>query len=249
MFIPFDPGESDLSLRLIPPGRAENGRFFLLGTDYLGRDIFMRIIYGGRISIAIGISATVLSLILGTSLGLISGTYGKFVDTVIMRLADIQLSFPFILLAIVAAAILKPSVTSIIIILAFSGWVRFCRLVRSEVLVLREREFVQAAKVVGVPGPLLLIRHILPNVTSSLIVQATLEMSRMIVMEATLGFLGLGIPPPTPTWGGMLSDGRAYLTVAWWVAVFPGLTIFLLVLCINLFGDWLRDFFDPRLQK
>ncbi len=246
---PYSPNSDSLALRLRAPGYVdEEGNAYLLGTDYLGRDILTRILYGGRISISVGFAATALSMLIGTFLGLISGLFGKGVDTVIMRLADIQLSFPFILLAVVAAALLKPSMSSIIFILALSGWVRFTRLVRSEVLVLREKEFVQAAKAIGVPTWLTIIRYLLPNVASSIIIMATLEMSRMIIMEATLGFLGLGIPAPTPTWGGMLSDGRSYFTSAWWVSVFPGLAIFFLVFGINLVGDWFRDYLDPKLD-
>lgn len=245
----FNPNSDSLELRLRPPGYVdEKGNTYILGTDYLGRDILTRILYGGRVSIVVGFAATILSMFIGTFFGLISGLFGKGLDTVIMRLADIQLSFPFILLAVVAAALLKPSVVSIVFILALSGWVRFTRLVRSEVLVLREKEFVQAARAVGVPTWLIIIRYLLPNVASSIIIMATLEMSRMIIMEATLGFLGLGIPAPTPTWGGMLSDGRSYFTSAWWVSVFPGLAIFFLVFGINLVGDWFRDYLDPKLD-
>lgn len=244
----YDPNSDRLESRLRPPGYIDKeGNVYLLGTDYLGRDILTRILYGGRLSIIISFTATVFSMLLGTFLGLISGLFGKYIDTVIMRLADVQLSFPFILLAVVAVSLLKPSLTSIIFVLTLSGWVRFTRLVRSEVMVLREKEFVQSGRAVGVPTWLIITRYLLPNVSSSIIVMATLEMSRMIIMEATLGFLGLGIPAPTATWGGMISDGRSYFSTAWWISVFPGFAIFFLVFGINLMGDWFRDYLDPKL--
>lgn len=245
---PYPPDGDELSLSLLPPGTVKDGNLYIMGTDYLGRDILTRIIYGGRISILVGICATIISLAIGVILGLVSGLYGRWLDSLIMRVADVQLSFPFILLAVVAAALLEPNIGNIIIILALSGWVRFTRLVRGEVLVLREREFVQAARAVGTSNWRIILRHLLPNCTSSIIVMATLELSRMVIMEATLGFLGLGIPAPTPTWGGMLSDGRTYFTTEWWLSVFPGLSIFFLVFGVNLVGDWLRDFFDPKLD-
>ena len=245
---PYPPDGDELSLSLLPPGTVKDGNLYIMGTDYLGRDILTRIIYGGRISILVGICATIISLAIGVILGLVSGLYGRWLDSLIMRVADVQLSFPFILLAVVAAALLEPNIGNIIIILALSGWVRFTRLVRGEVLVLREREFVQAARAVGASNWRIILRHLLPNCTSSIIVMATLELSRMVIMEATLGFLGLGIPAPTPTWGGMLSDGRTYFTTEWWLSVFPGLSIFFLVFGVNLVGDWLRDFFDPKLD-
>jgi len=211
-----DPNSDRLESCLRPPGYIDKeGNVYLLGTDYLGRDILTRILYGGRLSIIISFTATVFSMLLGTFLGLISGLFGKYIDTVIMRLADVQLSFPFILLAVVAVALMKPSLTSIIFVLTLSGWVRFTRLVRSEVMVLREKEFVQSGRAVGVQTWLIITRYLLPNVSSSIIVVATLEMSRMIIMEASLGFLGLGIPAPTATWGGMMSDGRSYFSTAW----------------------------------
>jgi len=247
---PHDPILSDLEKRLLPPiGQAGADPGYLLGTDYLGRDIVSRLIYGARISLVVSISAVVFSAILGTIIGLISGFYGGMIDSIFMRLADVQLAFPFILLAIAIIAVLGPSLQNIIIVMAITGWVIYARVVRAEILSLREKEFVIATRALGGSNGRIIFHHLLPNVIPQCIVIITLEMARMIIMEAALSFLGLGIQPPTPTWGGMLADGRVYLATSWWLATFPGLVIMLVVLGINLLGNWFRDVLDPRLTQ
>ena len=245
----FDPLEQDISQRLREPGWQDGqGRVHPLGTDHLGRDIFARIVYGSRIALLVGLSAVVVSGVLGMAIGLVAGYFGGRVDDFLMRLADIQLAFPFILLAIAVIGVLGPSLRNIIIVIGVSSWVVYARVVRGEVLSIREREFVQAAVALGSRDGRILARHILPNAFTPWLVVATLDMARVIVIESALSFLGLGVQPPTPTWGGMLADGRVYLSTAWWLATFPGLAILITVLGINLFGDGLRDTLDPRLQ-
>src|SRR5215467_7954113 len=245
----FDPLEQDISQRLREPGWQDGqGRVHPLGTDHLGRDILARIVYGSRIALLVGFSAVVVSGVLGMAIGLVAGYFGGRVDDFLMRLADIQLAFPFILLAIAVIGVLGPSLRNIIIVIGVSSWVVYARVVRGEVLSIREREFVQAAVALGSRDAKILVRHVLPNAFTPWLVVATLDMARVIVTESALSFLGLGIQPPTPTWGGMLADGRVYITTAWWLATFPGLAILVTVLGINLFGDGLRDTLDPRLK-
>ena len=247
---PFDPIEQDLGdLRLKAPGfRDSAGRLHPLGTDHLGRDLLARVIYGARPALLVGFAAVAISGLLGMATGLISGYFGGRIDDVLMRLADIQLAFPFILLAIAVIGVLGPSLQTIIIVIGVSSWVVYARIVRGAVLTLREREFVQAALALGGGDGRVVLRHILPNVLTPWLVVATLDMARVIVIESALSFLGLGVQPPTPTWGGMLADGRVYISTAWWLATFPGLAILITVLGINLFGDGLRDTLDPRLK-
>ncbi len=240
---PYSPVDQDISQRLKPPSRLHP-----LGTDQLGRDILSRIIYGSRISLIVGFSAVFISGIIGITLGMVSGFYGGKVDAVIMRLADIQLSLPFILLAIAIMAVLGPGLRNIILVLGITGWVIYARIVRGETLQTKNVDFVQAAVSLGNRDIRILFKHILPNVLASAIIVATLEMARMIIMEAALSFLGLGIQPPTPSWGSMVADGRDYITNAWWLITFPGLAIMITVLGINLFGDWLRGSLDPKLK-
>jgi len=247
---PHDPIAQDVEKRLIPPMWQEGADpQYLLGTDHLGRDIVSRLIYGARISIVVSVSAVALSAILGTLIGLFSGFYGGKVDSFFMRIADVQLAFPFILLAIAIIAVLGPSLENIIIVMGITGWVIYARVVRAEVLSLREKEFIMSVRALGGSNGRIIFKHLLPNVIPPIIVIITLEMARMIIMEAALSFLGLGIQPPTPTWGGMLADGRVYLATSWWLATFPGLVIMLVVLGINLLGNWLRDMLDPRLTQ
>jgi len=247
---PHDPILQDVEKRLIPPvGQEGADPNYLLGTDHLGRDIVSRLIYGARISIVVSVSAVALSAVLGTLIGLFSGFYGGKVDNIFMRLADVQLAFPFILLAIAIIAVLGPDLQNIIITMAITGWVIYARVVRAEVLSLREKEFITSVRALGGSNGRIIFRHLFPNVIPPIIVIVTLEMARMIIMEAALSFLGLGIQPPTPTWGGMLADGRVYLVTSWWLATFPGLVIMLVVLGINLLGNWLRDMLDPRLTQ
>ena len=244
----WDPIEQDIPSRLQAPGSVHaSGRVHLLGTDHLGRDLLARIVFGARPALLVGFAAVAISGLLGLVLGLVSGYFGGRVDDVFMRLADIQLAFPFILLAIAVIGVLGPSLPVIIVVIGVSSWVVYARVVRSEVLSIREREFVQAARALGVRDVRILLRHVLPNALTPWLVVATLDMARVIVIESALSFLGLGVQPPTPTWGGMLADGRVYISTAWWLATFPGLAILLTVLGINLFGDGLRDTLDPRL--
>jgi len=246
---PVDPTAQEVTHRLKAPGwTTPDGRVSLLGTDHLGRDILSRLIFGARISLIIGVSAVALAGTLGTLLGLVAGYQGGRVDDFVMRLTDTMLAMPFILLALAVIAVLGPSLRNIIFVLGITSWVSYARVVRAEVLTLRTREFVLAAQALGGGGRRIVFRHLLPNVLTPVIVIATLEVARMIILESALSFLGLGVQPPTPTWGGMLADGRAYLSTAWWQATFPGLSIMLTVLGINLLGDWLRDVLDPRLQ-
>jgi peptide/nickel transport system permease protein len=247
---PHDPILQDVEKRLIPPMWQEGADpNYFLGTDHLGRDIVSRLIYGARISIVVSVSAVALSAVLGTLIGLFSGFYGGKVDSFFMRIADVQLAFPFILLAIAIIAVLGPDLQNIIITMGITGWVIYARVVRAEVLSLREKEFITSVKALGGSNGRIIFRHLFPNVVPPIIVIITLEMARMIIMEAALSFLGLGIQPPTPTWGGMLADGRVYLATSWWLATFPGLVIMLVVLGINLLGNWLRDMLDPRLTQ
>jgi peptide/nickel transport system permease protein len=246
---PFDPLEQDIGQRLREPGWQDaQGRVHPLGTDHLGRDILSRIVFGSRIALVVGLAAVLISGVLGMLIGLLAGYFGGRVDDFLMRLADIQLAFPFILLAIAVIGVLGPSLRNIIIVIGVSSWVVYARVVRGEVLSIREREYVQAAIALGSQHWRVLRQHVLPNTLTPWLVVATLDMARVIVIESALSFLGLGVQPPTPTWGGMLADGRVYLSTAWWLATFPGLAILITVLGINLFGDGLRDTLDPRLK-
>ncbi len=246
---PFDPLEQDIGQRLQEPGWQDaQGRVHPLGTDHLGRDILSRIIFGSRIALLVGLAAVLISGVLGMIIGLVAGYFGGRMDDFLMRLADVQLAFPFILLAIAVIGVLGPSLRNIIIVIGVSSWVVYARVVRGEVLSIREREYVHAAVALGSRHWRVLVTHVLPNTFTPWLVVATLDMARVIVIESALSFLGLGVQPPTPTWGGMLADGRVYLSTAWWLATFPGLAILITVLGINLFGDGLRDTLDPRLK-
>jgi len=246
---PFDPLAQDIGQRLKEPGWQDaQGRIHPLGTDHLGRDILSRIIHGSRIALSVGLAAVAISGVLGMAIGLVAGYFGGRVDDFFMRLADIQLAFPFILLAIAVIGVLGPSLRNIIIVIGVSSWVVYARVVRGEVLSIREREFVQAAVALGSRDWRILARHVLPNAFTPWLVVATLDMARVILLESALCFLGVGVQPPTPTWGGMLADGRVYLSTALWLATFPGLAILVTVLGINLLGDGLRDTLDPRLK-
>ncbi|MFI5266319.1 MAG: ABC transporter permease [Chloroflexota bacterium] len=239
---PHDPLAQDLSLGLRPPLSAA----FPLGSDSLGRDLLSRILFGARVSLAIGVSAVLVQGSLGTLLGLLAGYIGGTADMAIMRLADLQLSIPPLILAIGVMAVVGPSVANLILILGVAGWPYYARLVRSEVLSLRQREFIEAARCIGCRDSGILLRHVLPNVAASLIVLATFFVPLMIIQEAVLSFVGLGVPPSVPSWGSMVADGRDFLSTAWWIATLPGLAIFATVVGINLVGDWLRDVLDPR---
>ena len=246
---PWDPARQMLLKRLRPPMWEARGlREHPLGTDHLGRDILSRILYGGRISLGVGLSAVTLSCLIGVTLGLLAGFHGGRADAFIMRVVDVFLAIPYILLAMGVVFALGPSLLNVILVMAMTRWVQFARIVRADVLSIREREFVSGARARGNRSTRLLLRHVLPNALTPIIVVSTLELAFMIIYESALSFLGLGVQPPTPTWGWMLSDGRNYVATAWWLATFPGLAIMLTVLAVNLLGDWLRDTLDPRLM-
>jgi peptide/nickel transport system permease protein len=246
---PWDPARQMLLKRLRPPMWEARGlREHPLGTDHLGRDILSRILYGGRISLGVGLSAVTLSCLVGVTLGLLAGFHGGRTDALIMRVVDVFLAIPYILLAMGVVFALGASLLNVILVMALTRWVQFARIVRADVLSIREREFVSGARARGNRSMRLLLRHVLPNALTPIIVVATLELAFMIIYESALSFLGLGVQPPTPTWGWMLSDGRNYVATAWWLATFPGLAIMLTVLAVNLLGDWLRDTLDPRLK-
>lgn len=246
---PFEPAKQDPSAILKPPSWLEDGdKAYFLGTDNLGRDILSRIIYGSQISLLVGICSVVLAGIIGLVIGLISGYYGGIIDAVFMRLADAFLAIPSILFSLVVLVVIGPGVVTLVIALGVTHWVVYARLVRGEVLSIKERDYVRAARSIGVKNINIIIRHILPNVFSSFIVVSALTVASTIISEASLSFLGLGIQPPTVSWGVMLSDGRNYLATNWWIATFPGIAITITVLGIIFLGDWLRDVLDPRSQ-
>jgi peptide/nickel transport system permease protein len=221
----------------------------LLGTDRLGRDLLSRMIVGARNSLAVAITAIGFAAAVGTSLGLVSGYFGRWVDALIMRCVDIMLSFPAILVALVFVVTVGASFWMVVSILALLLWAHFARLVRGEVLSWKERDFVALAKVAGASPLRILAQHMFPNIFNSVVVLSTLQVGWAIVVESALSFLGAGIPPPTPTWGNLVAEGRDVLDSAWWISVFPGLAIMLVVLSFNLFGDWLRDVLDPKLRQ
>jgi peptide/nickel transport system permease protein len=246
---PQDPLRQTLRGRLgAPTLHAADGKAHMLGTDHLGRDVLSRVIWGARVSLTVGFAAVLVGGVLGATLGILAGYRGGFTDSVIMTIADAQLAFPFILLAIGIIAVLGPSFPTLVVVIGLSGWVAYARVLRSQVLVLRSREFVDAIHALGGSVVRVILRHILPNVLSSLVVVATLELARAIVLEATLSFLGLGIQPPTPSWGVMVQEGREYLDSAWWISTFPGLILMLTSLAVSRTGDWLRDLLDPTLR-
>ncbi|MGH7264110.1 MAG: ABC transporter permease, partial [Candidatus Rokuibacteriota bacterium] len=243
---PHDPYAQNVAERLKPPVWLLGGEWaHPLGTDPLGRDLLSRIVYGSRISVSAGALAVALSGSIGVFLGLVAGYFGGRTDTAISNLVEVMMAFPFLLLALAAIAILGPGFGNIVLVLGVTGWPIYTRVVRAETLNLREREFVVSARALG-PAPVRVIwRHILPNLGSTIIVMASLEVARMIILESFLSFLGLGIPPEVPSWGAMLGEGRVYVLTRWWLATFPGLAIFATTLGINLLGDGLRDFLDP----
>jgi len=241
---PHDPLRSDFSAGLKPPGTPDH----LFGTDQLGRDLFSRVLYGARVALFIGLCTVLLTALVGGLLGLVAGFFGGWPGTVLMRIVDVQLSFPFILLALTINAIVGLGLRNIIISLSAAGWVVYARVVRGEVLSVKQRDYVQAAAALGVGRARILFVHVLPNVAPSIIVVASLQFSQFIVAEAAISFLGFGVQPPTPAWGSMLSESRDFLYVAWWLAAFPGAALALTALGINLLGDWLRDVLDPKLR-
>jgi len=240
---PYDPAAQNLSLRLQPPSRGHP-----LGTDQFGRDMLTRLIYGARFSLGIALAVTVIRVVVGTAVGLIAGYAGGWTDEVLMRIVDIQLAFPGLVLALVVAGILGPSLRNVLIALAVVGWATYARVVRGSVLSVKEREYVDAARLAGTPRRRLFGRHLLPNIINPVIVIATLNLGTVVLSTAGLSFIGLGAQPPTPEWGTMLAGGREYLRQAWWIVNAPGIAIALTVLGFNLLGDGLRDLLDPRQQ-
>ena len=248
---PHDPLDNNLRARNTPPvWHAEGGTWtYLIGADTIGRDLLSRLFHGARVSLMVMAIALITGTIIGTAIGLIAGYFGGVLDEVLMRLVDIFLGLPFVLVAMVLAVVLGQSLSTMIIVLAVLTWAGYVRNVRGEVLSLRERDYVALARVAGASLPRILVMHILPGVINTVLVIATLRSGQLILAESFLSFLGAGIPPPTPTWGAMIADGRNYLRDAWWISFFPGLAIFLTVMSLNFLGDWLRDKLDPRLRQ
>ena len=251
LLAPFDPNRQNLMLRLADPmSVGPDGGVFLLGSDALGRDVFSRLLYGARVSLTVGFAAIAVGGSIGITAGLLSGYFGGWLDDAIMRLGDIQLAFPFILLAIMFLVVLGSGVWNLILVLGIGQWVTYARIVRADTLSLREKEFVEAARAMGDSTLSIIFRTILPNILAPLTVIASFNVASVILSEAALSFLGLGVPPDVPTWGSMLAESRDTLVAnKWWLAIFPGLAIMLTVLSFNILGDWLRDFLDPRLRE
>ena len=244
---PHDPTHQDLAQTLKPPAwHAEGSLAHLLGTSALGQDVLSGLMAGARVSLLVAVCAVGLSGLFGVIVGLVAGYVGGWIDAVLMRLADIQVSIPFILLAIALIGALGPSLTNVIFVIAITNWVAYAKLVRTETARLRQRDFVRFARVSGTPWPAVFTRHLLPNVMNSIVVLVTLDIGKVIVFESGLSFLGLGVQPPTPSWGTMLADGRKYINIAYWTSLFPGIAIFLVVLCVNYAGNWLRVRTDPK---
>ena len=254
IFAPFiaprDPNTGKLTERLSPPFWMKGGSArHLLGTDSLGRDILSRVIYGSRISILIGIVVVSVASIMGVLIGLVSGYFGGKIDAIIQRIVDTLLAFPYLIFALAIMSVLGPGLKNIVLALVYKEWVTPCRVIRGDTLVAKEENYVEAARAMGASNRHILIRSLLPNVMASVIVVASLRIGWVVLMEASLSFLGLGVQPPTATWGGMVAGGRDYIFQAWWITTFPGIAIFLLVMGVNLMGEGLRDAFDPKLTR
>ncbi len=247
LIAPYDPGDSQLLHRLESPTlSAGDEATFLLGTDHLGRDMLSRLIYGSRIALMVGLGGVALSALVGISVGLIAGYFGGWYDTFSMRVVDMLVSIPNVLLYLTILGVFGPSLTLLILVVGLINWTTFARVVRGEVLAIKQREFIEAARASGQRSFPTLLKHVLPNILAPIVVIATLDVAAVIILEASLSFLGLGVQPPTVTWGRMLADGRNYVATAWWVATFPGVFITLLCLSLIFLGDWLRDVLDPR---
>jgi ABC-type dipeptide/oligopeptide/nickel transport system permease subunit len=249
LFAPHSPVDVDIRHRLAPPVWMEGGSpDHVLGTDQVGRDLLSRMIYGGRVSLLVGVAAVLVSSTIGVLLGLAAGYFGPRVDWTIMTMVNVMLTFPFVLLALAVIAVLGPSLPNMIIVLGVADWPLYARVIRVETLALRKRDFVTAGRALGMSHLRLVFRQILPNLVSVIIVIATLQVARVIILESFLSFLGLGVQPPTPAWGNMLGEGRVYMLNSWWIAAFPGAAIFVTTLVINLMGNALRDWLDPHMR-
>ena len=246
---PYDPVKGDLRGRSKPPIGFGGTTEHIFGTDNQGRDIFSRIIHGARVSMSFAAITMLLSVALGAVIGAVSGYFGGNIDETLMRLVDLQNALPFILAALVAVGVFGASFTTLLIIIAIFSWGTTARQIRGEILQLKQMDYVSLARIAGASSPRIIFKHLLPGVTNTLIVVATLGTGQIILTEATLSFLGVGIPPPKPAWGSMISFGRNYIDSAWWIAVIPGVAIALVVVSLNFLGDWLRDYFDPRLRQ
>jgi peptide/nickel transport system permease protein len=250
LIAPHDPIKVTMTDRLLPPAFVEGGKAdYLLGTDNLGRDIFSRIIYGARISLSVSLLVIAITAGAGTAIGILSGFSGGRLDSLLMRITDVSLSFPPILIAILLSVSMGPGFLTVVLALSILGWAGYARLIRGEALRLRETDFVGQARIIGASPMRIMLRHIFPNVINPLIILMTLSVGMVILTESALSFLGAGIPPPTPSWGAMVNDGRTYVDTAWWISTFPGIAIGLVVLSGNFLGDWLRDKLDPRLRQ
>lgn len=246
---PHDPNEKEPALRLKPPAWMEGGEEgYLLGTDVLGRDQLSRIVWGARISISVALAAVTVAGVIGVTIGMSTGYFGGLIDLVLMRITDSFIAIPSLLMTMLVVGVLGPGLVPLVLVLGGTRWIEYSRVIRGETMALRQREFVQAAQALGQRNTQILLKHIFPNVRASLIVLATLNVANVILAEAGLSFLGLGVPATVPTWGRMLAEGREYIASAWWLATFPGVSISLTVLAIMLVGDWLRDILDPRLK-
>jgi peptide/nickel transport system permease protein len=247
--LPQSPYAADLTRALMPPFWRDGSSLFMLGTDQFGRDVLSRVIYGTRFSISIALGAACIGGVVGTVLGVTAGFYGGAVDAVIMRLADVQLAFPLILLVIAVLAVVGPSVPVLIVVLGTPSWAGYARMMRGGTLALRERQFIEAARATGCGTWRVVLRHVIPNLRGSLIILTTFEIGRLLLLESAVSFLGLGIQPPTPSWGTMIADGREHIFDGWWLAAIPGAAITIVVLAFNLVGDGLRDLLDPRAKR
>jgi peptide/nickel transport system permease protein len=249
LLAPHSPTRLQLGQRFLPPFWMDGGvGAYPLGTDQLGRDIWSRILYGAQISVIVGVTASLLSGIIGVAIGLVAGFYGGWIDSLLSRVVDTFLAIPFIVLALAVITVLEPGLVNLIIVLGVTGWVTYARVVRGEVMAVKERDYVLAARVVGLGNLAIALRHVLPNVFASVIVLTTLNVATTIIAESSLSFLGLGVQPPTITWGAMLAEGREHLATSWWLATFPGIAITIAVLGIIFLGDWLRDVLDPKMK-
>jgi len=250
LLAPADPYEQALRLRFRPPVWLDGGSWaHPLGTDRLGRDLLSRIVHGARVSLSAGVVTVLLASLLGAAIGLVAGYYRGRVDAVLMRITDATMSFPVILLALILAVTVGPSFTNVVLAIAVILWARYARVIRGQVLTLMELDFIAQARIAGAGAWRIIVRHLFPNTLNTLVVLVTLQVGYVIILEASLSFLGAGIPPPMPAWGSMIAESRDFITSAWWASLFPGLAILLVVLAFNLLGDWLRDTLDPKLRQ